>query len=225
MTERDREHEQSRPQGDAQGQGQGGRYGAGPQSHGGYGQGSYGYGQGLESCGGKGSPDQQASPGPKAQAGSSPPSRGGSSRHGPGSYAVSDGHRDDAPSGHQCTDERLREMICERLMEESSIDANDVAVTVLGGRVSLEGRVDSRMAKYQIEDMVETMGVNDVQNNLRFTRDQHASDPAGEPTSQSGSSGGVSSLGMSGSGVTEGDRTSTGGASAGGAQRAPASTQ
>jgi BON domain len=56
-------------------------------------------------------------------------------------------------------------------MEEGGIDASDVEVTVASGRVTLEGSVDNRMSKYQIEDMIETLGVGDVQNNLRVSRD------------------------------------------------------
>jgi hypothetical protein len=113
-------------------------------------------------------------------------------------------------------------MICERLMETSGIDASDVEVDVQGGRVTLEGKIDSRMSKYQIEDMIETMGVSDVQNNLRISREGGQSSASGsdrgssgERSSQSGSSGGASSLGMSGSGSMS-DRTSTGSSGASG---------
>jgi hypothetical protein len=106
------------------------------------------------------------------------------------------------PRGYRRSDERLREMICERLMEDGNVDASDVEIEVKDGRVKLDGSVDSRMAKYQIEDMIESFGVGDVQNNLRISRDQGSSGG----TSQYGSSGGASTLGMSASGTTS-DRT------------------
>jgi hypothetical protein len=115
--------------------------------------------------------------------------------------------RGKAPRGYQRSDERLREMICERLMEDGRVDASDVEIAVKDGCVKLDGSVDSRMAKYQIEDMIESFGVSDVQNNLRVSRDRDdATSSAMGGTSQYGSSGGASSLGMSGSGTT-GDRT------------------
>ena len=117
---------------------------------------------------------------------------------------------DREPRGHQRSDERLREMICERLMEEHSLDVSDVEVSVRGGRVTLDGSIDSRLAKYQVEDIVDHVGVSDVQNNLRVSGDEPKPGLGGERSSQSGSSGGVSSLGMSGSGMAGVDRTATG---------------
>jgi hypothetical protein len=136
--------------------------------------------------------------------------------------------RGKAPRNYQRSDERLREMICERLMETSGIDASDVEVEVQAGRVTLEGNVDSRMAKYQIEDMVEAIGVSDVQNNLRISRNGEsssgsASSAPGSRSSQTGSSGGASSLGMSGSG-SMGDRTLTGSSGSGGSGASSGST-
>lgn len=115
------------------------------------------------------------------------------------------------PRGYQRSDERLREMICERLMEDGRIDASDVEIDVKGGRVTLEGSVDSRMAKYQIEDMIEQFGVADVQNNLRVSRREEAGSWERGGSSQSGSSGGASSLGMSGSGSSSDRTTGTSG--------------
>jgi hypothetical protein len=68
------------------------------------------------------------------------------------------------------------------------------------------------MAKYQIEDMIESFGVGDVQNNLRVSRREgllgslFGGSSSEERSSQGGSSGGASSLGLSGSGTTS-DRT------------------
>ena len=79
-------------------------------------------------------------------------------------------HRGKGPKGYQRSDDRLKEMICERLRDDPHIDASDVTVTVQSSRVTLEGSVDSRHTKNLIEDVAEQFGVDDVQNNLRVQR-------------------------------------------------------
>ena len=111
-----------------------------------------------------------------------------------------------APKGYTRSDERLKEMICERLMQDPSLDASEVEIQVVSGRVTLEGSVDSRMEKYQIEDVVEATGVADVQNNLRISRSGESwQSQSSERGSQSGSSLGMSG---SGSGSTSGQSSS-----------------
>jgi osmotically-inducible protein OsmY len=80
-------------------------------------------------------------------------------------------HRGKGPKGYQRTDDRLRELICERLTEDPEIDPGDVSITVASSRVTLEGSVDSRRTKNAIEDIVEQFDVSDVQNNLRVSRE------------------------------------------------------
>jgi osmotically-inducible protein OsmY len=82
-------------------------------------------------------------------------------------------HRGKGPKGYQRSDERLREMLCERLRDDPNIDASDVSVSVQNGLVTLEGTVDSRSTKIMIEDVAEQFGVDDVQNNLRVQRPGH----------------------------------------------------
>ena len=72
-------------------------------------------------------------------------------------------------------------MISERLMEEPSIDAGDVSINVTGGRVTLEATVYSRRMKYEIEEVVEEFGGEDVRNNIRVERTQA---PQGSSSSQ-----------------------------------------
>lgn len=86
-------------------------------------------------------------------------------------YGLGEGpHRGKGPKGYQRSDERIKEMICERLREDPDIDASDVTVTVQVGKVTLEGTVDHRHTKNAIEDVAEQLGVGDVQNNLRVQR-------------------------------------------------------
>jgi osmotically-inducible protein OsmY len=79
-------------------------------------------------------------------------------------------HRGKGPKNYQRSDERLKEMLCERLREDPHIDASEVTVNVQGGRITLEGSVDSRQAKNAIEEVADQLGIEDVQNNLRVTR-------------------------------------------------------
>ncbi len=101
------------------------------------------------------------------------PGRGantGQNRYGQGEYAQDPGsHRGKGPKNFLRSDERLREIVCERLHDHPGIDASEITVTVEGGRVTLEGSVDSRQTKNAAEDVAEQVS-QDVQNNLRVQR-------------------------------------------------------
>jgi hypothetical protein len=74
------------------------------------------------------------------------------------------------PKNYTRSDERIREDVCERLMQ-ADVDASDVTVNVSGGKVMLEGTVPERRMKHRIEDITEQcFGVTDVDNNLRVSR-------------------------------------------------------
>jgi hypothetical protein len=71
------------------------------------------------------------------------------------------------PKGYQRSDDRIREDICERLMNHW-MDAEDVDVQVKAGDVTLVGSVRSRDEKHAIEDVAASvLGVKDVHNHLR----------------------------------------------------------
>jgi hypothetical protein len=137
--------------------------------------------------------------------GTEAPYRGQSSSGGQGSqygYGGTGQHRGKGPKGYTRSDERLKEMICERLREDPQIDASEVTVTVQGSRVTFEGSVDSRHTKNLIEDVAEQLGVDDVQNNLRVQREQFRESQQGRsaagggatsPTGPKGTSSGVGS--------------------------------
>jgi osmotically-inducible protein OsmY len=78
------------------------------------------------------------------------------------------GHRGKGPKGYERSDERLKELVCERLTDDDSIDASDVSVEVQDGRVTLEGTVESRRAKYDVEECAAQCGAQDIVNNLRI---------------------------------------------------------
>jgi osmotically-inducible protein OsmY len=72
------------------------------------------------------------------------------------------------PRGYKRGDERIREDVCDRLTEDSRIDASDIEVQVKDGEVSLSGSVRSREEKRFTEDLIERIsGVRDVNNNLK----------------------------------------------------------
>jgi len=69
---------------------------------------------------------------------------------------------------YQHSDERLREDICERLMQADYIDSSKVSVEVTGAKVILEGTVPDRHMKHVIEDLVDACpGVQDIDNRIR----------------------------------------------------------
>lgn len=71
------------------------------------------------------------------------------------------------PRGYERSDERLRELACERLTD-ADLDASDIEVKVNQGTVTLEGSVRARWMKHAAEDIVDDLGgVKDIQNHLR----------------------------------------------------------
>jgi osmotically-inducible protein OsmY len=72
------------------------------------------------------------------------------------------------PRNYVRPDERIREDVCDRLTEDSWLDASAIEVFVAAGEVTLSGYVDSREDKHWAEECTETVsGVRHVQNNLR----------------------------------------------------------
>ncbi len=76
------------------------------------------------------------------------------------------------PKNYQRSDERIREDICDWLVDQRWIDASDVEIVVRGGEVTLTGTVDDRRTKRAIEDISAGIrGVNDVHNQIRVRRE------------------------------------------------------
>lgn len=96
-----------------------------------------------------------------------------------------------APKGYRCSDERLWENICERLMQAEDIDSSDVSVKVQGARVILEGTVPERYMKHAIEDLVDACpGVQDIDNRIRVQRpQQERSETRGQGTESGAAAG------------------------------------
>lgn len=83
-------------------------------------------------------------------------------------YAVeAQGFRGRGPKGYRRSDERLQEMVCDRLTDDPRIDASDIAVEVRDQIVRLTGSVDDRRTKYDVEELVERCGASEIDNQLR----------------------------------------------------------
>jgi osmotically-inducible protein OsmY len=146
------------------------------------------------------------------------------SAYGPGRYARGAGqdwssnqprgeqygsYRGRGPKGYKPSDERLQEIICEKLTDDPDIDASDITVTVKEQVVTLDGTVGDRWTKYQVEELVERRGgVNEVRNQLRIQRpgQQETSQQYGSSSStgtrEGESGGGASTRGKSQSSST-----------------------
>jgi len=80
-------------------------------------------------------------------------------------------HRGKGPKGYQRSDERIKEDINDRMMDDGQLDATDIEVEVDNNEVVLNGSVESRLAKRRAEDIAESIsGVNNVENHLRINK-------------------------------------------------------
>lgn len=78
--------------------------------------------------------------------------------------------RGKGPKGYNRSDERIREDICERLMD-AWMNAEDVEVRVKDGLVTLVGSVRTRDEKHAMENLAaDVLGVKDVTNSLLVER-------------------------------------------------------
>ncbi len=73
-----------------------------------------------------------------------------------------------SPRGWTRPDDRIHDEVCARLYHDQHVDCADIAVTVHGGVVSLEGSVPQRYMKHTAEDLAAgCAGVLEVENRLR----------------------------------------------------------
>lgn len=108
------------------------------------------------------------------------------------------GFRGTSPRGYQRSDERLRELACERLTD-ADLDAGDIEVKVSQGVVTLEGSVRARWMKHQAEDIVDDIGgVKDIQNQLRVASGQGSNTQAIGSTAAQGTAGAVTTTASGG---------------------------
>ena len=120
--------------------------------------------------------------------------------------------RGKGPKGYERSDERLKEIICERLMEDPEIDASEISVEVRNREVTLQGTVDDRRTKYEVEELIERCGgVKDVKNELRVrSRSSESGDTTSQAAGSSASNYGTSGMSGLGSGSGSGSTSSSG---------------
>lgn len=155
------------------------------------------YGAGGSSSWQRGSGGQGSSRGGTEWAGRYGQGAGGASSGpgwGQGDYQSQSGARTSfrgrGPKGYTRSDDRLKEMICERLTDDPDIDASEVSIDVASQVVTLTGTVDDRQAKYDVEETVERVGgVKDINNQLRV-RDRSESWSQGQSALSSSASSG-----------------------------------
>jgi hypothetical protein len=86
----------------------------------------------------------------------------------PSSWYGGGRYRGVGPKGYARSDDRIRELVCDDLMDDPWLDASRIEVAVKDGEVTLSGSVETRDAKRLAEDLAEHAGgVKHVQNNLR----------------------------------------------------------
>ncbi|HEY0743457.1 MAG TPA: BON domain-containing protein, partial [Chryseosolibacter sp.] len=80
-------------------------------------------------------------------------------------------HRGKGPKNFKRTDDRIRELINDKLTDDWQVDASDIEVAVLNGEVTLSGFVVDRNQKRKAEDLAESVaGVTHVENRIKVNR-------------------------------------------------------
>jgi osmotically-inducible protein OsmY len=122
-------------------------------------------------------------------------------------------HRGRGPKGYERSDERLKEIICERLTDDPNIDASDITIEVNNKVVKLTGTVEDRRVKYLIEDVIEQAGgVRDIDNQLRVQQSGGGQSPQAS-SSQHGAMGSEGGYGTRGTDNKSSTQSSTPGMS------------
>jgi osmotically-inducible protein OsmY len=94
-------------------------------------------------------------------------------------YQEAGPHRGKGPKNYSRSDDRIREDVCECLMQDAHIDASEVDVRVSSGEVTLTGTVNSKNEKRRAEDAVERVaGIKEVHNELNIEPSTERSDAA-----------------------------------------------
>jgi len=105
-------------------------------------------------------------------------------------YGSSGRRRGKAPKNYKRTDDRLMELVSDRLMD-SGCDCSEIEVNVKDGIVTLTGEVEDRREKHRFERLAADIGgVEDVENRLSVNRSKGDTQwESKSGTGRSGSSG------------------------------------
>lgn len=84
-------------------------------------------------------------------------------------------YRGKGPKGYQRSDERIKEIVCEALMEAPHIDASEIDVDVKNREIKLTGTVNDRRTKYAAEELLESKaGGCEIRNEIRVKNSNDA---------------------------------------------------
>ncbi len=101
------------------------------------------------------------------------PDDSGRAQHGFGPQQQPQQRFGKGPKGYKRSDERIKEDASDRISQMGHVDASEVELEVKAGEVTLTGTVPSRTMKWQLENLVESVGgVTDVNNQLRIKREE-----------------------------------------------------
>jgi osmotically-inducible protein OsmY len=102
-------------------------------------------------------------------------------------------HRGKGPKNYSRSDDRIREDVCEYLMQDSDIDASEIEVKVATGEVTRTGSVNSKEEKRRAEDAIERIsGVKDIHNELRIVSSSSSTSSRSAASSQPNGDGSTS---------------------------------
>lgn len=77
------------------------------------------------------------------------------------------------PKNYKRSDERIHELICEKLTDDHELDASDIEVEVKNAEVVLSGEVREKFEKYRAEDLVESIGgISHIENRIKVQKRQ-----------------------------------------------------
>jgi osmotically-inducible protein OsmY len=108
------------------------------------------------------------------------------------------------PRSYTRTDDRIREDVNERLMDDDHVDASGITVQVKDGTVTLTGTVDERWEKHRAEDIADACsGVRDVQNDIRLASGASSSSASSSSSSRTEGRSSESGTGSAGSSSTK----------------------
>ena len=86
-------------------------------------------------------------------------------------YDMKGVHSGKGPKNYRRSDERIREIICERLTAAADVDATEIEIDVHNTEVVLSGTVTEKQMKYRAEDIIDGVnGVTHVDNRVRVKR-------------------------------------------------------
>jgi osmotically-inducible protein OsmY len=91
-------------------------------------------------------------------------------------YDMKGQHSGKGPRNYQRSDERLKEIICERLTDDPRVDARELEVEVNNCNVTITGYVADKEMKRRIEDVVEGIqGISNTENRVHVNSNQSES--------------------------------------------------